>query len=234
MAKLVVQVWSDIACPWCYIGKRRLEGALRRFEHAADVAVHWRAFELDPSAPRTPLEPGGHAARLARKYGFSVAEADKRIASITKLAAEEGLDFRYDRMRGSSTFDAHRLIHMAGEHGKQDSMKERLLRAYFTEGVAMSDREALVRLAGECGLDVDAAQAVLSGDDFAAEVRADEAMARDASIHGVPFFLLGRYAVEGAQPSEVLLRALRTAWGELPPELVAGAGAVCGPDGCPI
>jgi len=234
MAKLVVQVWSDIACPWCYIGKRRLEGALARFEHAGDVSVRWRAFELDPSAPRTPHEPGGHAARLARKYGFSVAEAGKRIESITKLAADEGLGFRYDRMRSSSTFDAHRLVHLGEAHGKGDAVKERLLRAYFTEGVAMSDGGALVRLAGECGLDVDEAQAVLSGDAYADEVRADEELARDASIHGVPFFLFGRYAVEGAQPSELLLRALRTAWAELPAEPLAADGAACGPDGCPI
>jgi predicted DsbA family dithiol-disulfide isomerase len=233
MKKLLVQVWSDVACPWCYIGKRRLEGALLRFEHCDDVTVQWRAFELDPSAPRVPLESGAYAARLARKYGFSVSEAEKKLASMTELAASEGLDFRFDRIRSSNTFDAHRLIHLAAERGVQGAMKERLLSAYFTEGTAMSDREALVRLAGECGLDVDEAQSALAGDTHERDVRADEETAREAGIHGVPFFLVGRYAVSGAQPADLLLRALGKAWEELPAEAPA-EGAACGPDGCGI
>jgi predicted DsbA family dithiol-disulfide isomerase len=234
MKSLLVQVWSDIACPWCYIGKRRLEGALGRFEHRQAVTVRWRAFELDPSAPRVPLTSEGYAGRLARKYGFSVAEAEKKLASMTDLGQKEGIDFRYDRIRASNTFDAHRLLHMAAERGLQGVTKERLLRAYFTEGAAMSDREALVRLAGECGLDVDEAQAVVSGDAYAGDVRADEEAARDAGIHGVPFFVIGRYGVSGAQPAELLLGALDKAWRELPTGAAAGEGPACGPDGCAI
>jgi predicted DsbA family dithiol-disulfide isomerase len=233
MTSLLVQVWSDIACPWCYIGKRRLEAALRRFEHRDRVTVRWRSFELDPSAPRVPLESDAYASRLARKYGFPVAEAEKKLASMTELAKTEGLDFRFDRIRSSSTFDAHRLIHLAAERGLQGVTKERLLRAYFTEGTAMSDRDALVRLAGECGLDVEEAQGVLAGDAYADDVRADEETARDAGVHGVPFFVLGRYGVSGAQPSDLLLGGLEKAWRELPAD-ASTEGPACGPEGCTV
>jgi predicted DsbA family dithiol-disulfide isomerase len=233
--KLTVQVWSDIACPWCYIGKRRFEAALARFAHREDVVLHWRSFELDPSAPRSPQPAGGHAERIARKYGMSVATAKQRTASMTEMAQKEGLDFQFDRLRSGNTFDAHRLLHLADEHGLQGAMKERLLRAYFTEGQPMNDPDVLARLAGESGLDVDAARAMLAGDDFADAVRADERVAAEAGIHGVPFFLIGRYGVSGAQPAELLLEALGKAWSELLPEASTehiDEGATCGPEGC--
>jgi predicted DsbA family dithiol-disulfide isomerase len=146
-----VEIWSDIACPWCYIGKRRFEDALARFEHGDEVRVTWRSFELDPAAPHEHHEDG--ATRLAQKYGMTVAEARERRRALVEIAAGEGLDFRLDIQRAGSTFDAHRLIHLAAEHGAQDAMKERLMRAYFSEGELVSDRDALVRLAMEVGLD---------------------------------------------------------------------------------
>lgn len=234
MPELRIDVWSDIACPWCYVGKRRLEAALARFPHRDAVSLTWRAFELDPAAPRTQDPGTSYAARLARKYGSSVAQAEEMIRRMTETAAADGLDLRFDRVRPGNTFDAHRLLHLAHGRGRQDALKERLLRAYFTEGEPIGDPAALARLAGEVGLDPAEVQAVLTSDAHAAAVRADEETARRLGIHGVPFFVLaGRYAVSGAQPADALLGALQTAWDDArePDEDVAD-GAACGPDGC--
>ena len=148
-----VEIWSDIACPWCYIGKRRFEAALARFEHRDEVRVTWRSFELDPSAPRE--REGDRAERLAEKYGMTLEQAQAAERQLTEAAAGEGLDFRFDIARSGRTFDGHRIIHLAAEHGRQDAMKERLLRAYFTEGELIGDHETLVRLAAEVGLPED-------------------------------------------------------------------------------
>ena len=148
-----VEIWSDIACPWCYVGKRRFEAALAAFEHRDQVQVTWRSFELDPAAPAE--RPDSGAEHLAAKYGMSVEQATAMNRQMTGTAAGEGLDFRFDRQRGGNTFDAHRLVHFAAAHGRQDAMKERLMRAYFTEGELMSDRATLERLAAEVGLPAD-------------------------------------------------------------------------------
>jgi predicted DsbA family dithiol-disulfide isomerase len=235
VAKLRIEIWSDIACPWCYIGKRHLEQALDRFAHRADVEIAWRAFELDPSAPRIRDSSQTYAERIARKYGTQPQQAQLRIDQMVAIAAKDGLEFRFDRIRPGNTFDAHRLLHLAHERGIQDAVKERVLRAYMTEGQAIGDPEVLLALAREAGLDDQEARDVLDGDRYAAEVRADEALARKLGISGVPFFVLdGRLGVSGAQPAEVLLSALDKAWSELAqPELDAFAeGATCRPDGC--
>jgi predicted DsbA family dithiol-disulfide isomerase len=234
MKKLRVDIWSDIACPWCYVGKRRLETALAEFAHRDDVEIVWRAFELDPSAPRVAAAGVSNAERLARKYGMTVAQAEERTRSLTELAAKDGLDFRFDRLRPGNTFDAHRLVHMAGERGVQDAMKERLLRAYLTEGEAIGDVDVLVRLAGEVGIDAEDARAMLASDQYAKDVRADEEEARALGITGVPFFVVVRYGVSGAQPAETLLRVLERAWDELPVTAAnaSAEGATCGADGC--
>lgn len=234
MKKLRIDVWSDIACPWCYVGKRRLEAALADFPHRDAVEIVWRAFELDPSAPRERSTDASYAERLAQKYGSSVKDADGMIKRMTDVAAEDGLDFRFDRIRAGNTFDAHRVLHLAHERGKQDAVKERFLRAYMTEGEPIGDPETLVRLAGEAGLEPEEVRATLASDAFTKEVREDEDEAREVGINGVPFFVLGgKYAVSGAQPASLLLRALNQAWKELEakPEVFA-EGAVCGPDGC--
>ncbi len=232
MKKLPVEVWSDIACPWCYVGKRRLEAALARFPHQDAVEVTWRAFELDPSAPKV-REPRPYAERLAAKYGTPVARAETMIRQMTATAAADGLDFRFDRIRPGNTFDAHRVLHLAGERGKLDAVKERLLRAYLGEGEAIGEHDTLVRLAAEAGLDPDEVRAVLTGDAFTDEVRAEEAEAVDLGITGVPFFVIARrYGISGAQPAEVLLGALTEAWNELPESDEIADGMVCGPDGC--
>ncbi|HKO28964.1 MAG TPA: DsbA family oxidoreductase [Solirubrobacteraceae bacterium] len=214
-----VEIWSDIACPWCYIGKRRFEAALARFEHSADVNVTWRSFELDPSAP--PEREGERAARLAEKYGMSVEQAREMERQMTETAAGEGLEFRFDIARSGTTFDGHRLIHLAAEHGLQDAMKERLLRAYFSEGELMSDSEALVRLAGEVGLDMDEVREMLAGDRFADEVRGDERMASAFGISAVPTFVVDRkLGVSGAHPPDALLQLLHEGWTRREPATV--------------
>ncbi len=185
-----VEIWSDIACPWCYIGKRRFEAALVRFEHADEVTVTWRSFELDPQAP---LErPGDRAVHLAAKYGSSVEQAQAMQQQMTDVAAAEGLDFRFEIAREGSTFDAHRLLHFAAAHGRQDALEEGLMRAYLTEGELISDAATLERLAADVGLDAAAARDVLAGDALAADVRADEDAATALGISAVPFFVVDR------------------------------------------
>jgi predicted DsbA family dithiol-disulfide isomerase len=233
VSKLTIDIWSDIACPWCYIGKRHLEQALDKFAHKDEVEVVWHSFELDPSAPRQRDSSQSYAERLAKKYGTQTAQAQQRLDHMVETAARDGLDFRFDHIKSGNTFDAHRLIHLGHDHDLQDAVKERLLRAYMTEGAAIGDRDVLLRLATEAGLDETEAREVLDGDRYAAEVRDDEALARELGISGVPFFVFGgRFGVSGAQPADVLLGALDKAWSELPAIETFAEGAACGPDGC--
>lgn len=207
---LTVEVWSDVVCPWCYIGKRRFEAALETFEQRDDVTVIWRSFELDPQAPDAP--EGTATERLAAKYGMSLERARTLHAEMTDRAAREGLEFHFELARGGNTFDAHRLIHLAATYGHQAAAEERLMRAYFTEGEPISDPETLIRLVGEVGVDADEARDVLASDRFASDVREDELLAARLGIQGVPFFVLDRrYGVSGAQPPEVLVQALEQA-----------------------
>jgi predicted DsbA family dithiol-disulfide isomerase len=206
-----IEIWSDIACPWCYVGKRRFEDALAQFEHADETTVTWRSFELDPSAP---LERSGEgAAHLAEKYGMTVEQARTSQAGLAATAAGEGIEMRFDIQRMGRTFDGHRLVHLGAEHGIQDAVKERLMRAYFTEGALMSDHETLIALAGEAGLDPEEARGMLASDRFAEAVRADEHDAQRLGISAVPTFVADRaIGVSGAQPAEQLLAFLREAW----------------------
>ncbi|MGO9832792.1 MAG: DsbA family oxidoreductase [Polyangiaceae bacterium] len=232
MKKLRVEVWSDIACPWCYVGKRRLDSAIARFPQAGAVDVVWRAFELDPAAPRVRDRSVSYAERLAKKYGTDVAKANVMLQRMTDVAAGDGLDFHFERVQSGNTFDAHRVLHLAGDRGLQHVTKERFLRAYMTEGEPIGEPEVLVRLGGEAGLDTGEIRRVLAGDAYAEAVRDDEETARQLGISGVPFFAIaGRYGVSGAQSAEALLEVLAQAWAEQSgPEIVEGA--VCGPAGC--
>jgi predicted DsbA family dithiol-disulfide isomerase len=227
-----VEIWSDIACPWCYVGKRRFEAALAAFEHRDDVTVTWRSFELDPSAP---ADRGVDAAtHLADKYGTSREQAVAMNEKMTSTAAGEGLDFHFERVRGGNMFDAHRVVHLAKAHGLQDAMKERLMRAYLTEGELMSDHAVLQRLAAEVGLPEDEVRDLLATDRFADAVRDDERTASALGIHAVPFFVVDRrIGASGAQPPEVLGELLRRAWADSQPAIpVVAAGDTCGVDGC--
>ncbi|HEX7459802.1 MAG TPA: DsbA family oxidoreductase [Acidimicrobiales bacterium] len=208
---MLIEIWSDVVCPWCYIGKRNLEAALAEFDHADRVVVEWRSYELDPTTPaRVELSMDEV---LERKYGMSSEQASTANRRMTELAAKVGLEYHLDRVQIGNTFDAHRLIHLAATVGKGGAMKERLLRAYFTEGRAISDPATLADLAADVGLDADRVAEVLSGDDFVDEVRGDEARAMELGSTGVPFFVFDeRLGIPGAQPPDVLLRLLNRAW----------------------
>lgn len=206
-----LEVWSDIACPWCYLGKRRLEAALADFEHRDGITVTFRSFELDPNAPAEG--PRDRDAHLAAKYGMPIEQARATHERMTALGAEDGVEFRFDRARLANSFDAHRMLHLAAAHGRQLEMKEGLLRAHFTDGELISDHETLVRLAAGAGLPAEEARKALAGDRFRAEVREDEALAARIGIRGVPFFVADRsIAVSGAQPPGVLGELLRRGW----------------------
>ncbi len=206
-----LEIWSDIACPWCYIGKRRLERALAEFEHREDVTVTWRSFELDPEAP--PEIPGPSTEVLAAKYGLPAKRAEAMNDHVSELAAAEGLHYRLSEQRLGSTFDAHRLVHLAAEHGLQDQMKERLLRARLIEGKLVSDPEVLSACGTELGLERDQVWELVAGDRFTDDVRSDERAARELGIGGVPTFVVDRaLGISGAQPPELLLRLLRQGW----------------------
>ncbi len=227
MTALRVDVWSDIACPWCYVGKRRLEAALAKFPH--EVELTWHSFELDPTAPRQ--RDGNHVEYLATKYRLPPAQAQVMIDRMNRVGADEGIEFRFDRIRAGNTFDAHRLLHLAREKGVQAAAKNRFMRAYFSEGVAIGNADALVPLALDVGLAEADVRDVLATDRYAADVRRDELLANELGITGVPFFVMaGRLGVSGAQSPDVLLGALERAREEVAAE--APAGETCGPEGC--
>lgn len=242
-----VEIWSDVACPWCYLGKRRFERAMESFEHKSDVELRWRSFELDPDAPA--VKDGDPVQRLADKYRMSRAEAVAANDRLTGFATAEGLEYHLDKLRSGNTFDAHRLLHLAAEKGIQGDVKERFLRGYFTETEPIGEHTTLACIAVDAGLDPDDVNDVLASDRYAEAVRADEAQAMAYGITGVPFFVLdGKYGVAGAQSSEVLLQALRQAWAAANPltmlstgtedtgadDVVADEGGGCEGDSCAV
>jgi predicted DsbA family dithiol-disulfide isomerase len=208
-----VEIWSDVVCPWCYLGKRRFEEALAAFGHRADVQVVFRSFELDPAAPAGATK--STVELLADKYGMTPAQASQAQREMVERAAGDGLTFRMGSLRSGNTRDAHRLIQLAKDRGRQDAMVERLHRAYFTDEDSVFDHEALIRLAAEAGLDRDEAAAVLAGDAYNEHVDTDEAMARALGATGVPLFVIDRkYGISGAQPAETISHVLERAWAE--------------------
>jgi len=207
-----VEIWSDIACPWCYVGKRRFDVALSRFERRDGVEVRWRSFELDAAAP--PYFEAPYLDRLMAKYRITMAEADAMIDTMIEAGAGAGVVLRFDKAKPGNTFDAHRLLHLAADRGVQAELKERLFRATFTKGAAIADHDVLVAAATDAGLLADEARAVLADDAYAADVRADERRAADLGITSVPFFVMAGLGVSGAQPPEILLQVLEDAWAE--------------------
>ena len=229
-----IEIWSDVVCPWCYVGKRHLEQALDRFAHRDAVEIVWRAYELDPHAP--PERSGSYPERIARKYGISEVQARASMARIVNAGADAGIDFRFDDLRAGNTFDAHRLLHLAASRGVRNELKERLLFATFTEGHPIGDRDTLVKLAGDVGVGEADARRVLDSDEFGREVREEEAEAMEMGATGVPFFLFDRrFGVSGAQPPETLLHVLERAWSEANPvEIFGDSDAACEGDACEL
>jgi predicted DsbA family dithiol-disulfide isomerase len=204
-----------VVCPWCYIGRRRLERALASFEHAGDVDVVWRSWQLDPAFPRGKRQPALEF--LMAKAGATREGAREMNAHVSRLAEQEGLAYRLDDAVMVNTLDAHRLSHLAAAHGLGDQAHERLLRAQLVDNDVLDDPDTLVRVGTDIGLDEGGIRAVLAGDAYRAQVEADIREARRLGVSGVPFFVLNRaYGVSGAQPVEALLGALRQVWQEQP------------------
>ncbi|MGH9018142.1 MAG: DsbA family oxidoreductase [Acidimicrobiales bacterium] len=241
---MLVEIYSDVICPWCAVGKRRFETALGRFAHAEEVRVEWRAYELDPGAPAR--REGDYAERLARKYGMSREQAVAANRALTATAAAEGLEFHFENVQPGNTFDAHRLLHYALEIGPdvQDALKERLFQAYFTEGAAIGEPETLIRLAAEAGLDAEQCRDIVAGDRYTEQVRGDERQAMELGVTGVPFFVIdSKFAIPGAQDADTIVRVLDRAWEKSHPlEVVvpadpsgaSGAGGSCEGDSCAL
>lgn len=233
-----VDIWSDVVCPWCYIGKRRFEAALAGFSRRDEIELVWRSFELDPSAPPSQEHAGNYVEHLATKYGITTDQARAMIDRVTAAASAEGLDYRFDIARRGNTFDAHRLLHLGWDKGLQDQLKERLDHATFSAGLPVSDHKALAEVAVAAGLDEIDVKEVLTSDMYAGAVRADEAEARAYGISAVPFFVIDRkYGIAGAQPADVITSTLERAWGERMPVRVAGDGIdadICSDDSCAV
>ncbi|WP_151086905.1 DsbA family oxidoreductase [Hymenobacter baengnokdamensis] len=229
-----VEIWSDVVCPFCYIGKRKFEKALGEFAHRAEVQVEWKSFELTPDFVPVPGE-SIHAS-LAKKKGVPEAEGRRMNDYMTQAAKEVGLSYQFDKAIPANTFLAHQLIHFGAQHGRQDATKERLFAAYYLEGRDLNSVDTLTNLAAEIGLDAEAARQALLAGTYAEAVRRDEYEAQQIQVRGVPFFVFDdKYAVSGAQPSEVFAQVLNTVWQEAHPKAqpaVLADGPACGPDGC--
>lgn len=240
-----IEIWSDIACPWCYIGKVRFEKALAQYEHKDSVDVVWRSFQLQPDAPKenapTTVE------HLMEKYGRSHAQVLEMMRNVTDVAASEGIEYHLDRAVASNTQDALRLSKLGEAKGLGDAVMQRLMVAYQSEGANVADAETLVRLGVEAGLEEADVRAMLAGDDYLEEFHSDLERGRNFGVNGVPFFVIDeQHGISGAQPTEFFLSALQQL-GPQEPKLkmvgvAGGAGegadaaddAACGPDGCEV
>lgn len=205
-----VEIWSDIFCPFCYIGKRKFELALNEFNKKEEVEVRYRSFELNPNAPKS-YDKNIHEL-IASKYGISYEEAKLNNDNIVKQAKDLGLEYNFDNLVVTNSFDAHRMIHFADKYGKMEEMTEALFKAYFTDSKNVSDINTLANLVSSIGLDKDEAISVLNSNDYKDSVRNDEEMARNYGISSVPFFIFNdKFSVSGAQPTEIFLMALNKA-----------------------
>ncbi|MFC7487161.1 DsbA family oxidoreductase [Knoellia sp. CPCC 206453] len=223
-----IDVWSDLVCPFCHIGRRRLELALEQFEHADEVEVTWHSYQLDRSAPAV-LE-GSNVDRIAAKYGKSREEMVAQHEAMAAQAAEVGLDFQWEKVVSGNSFDAHRVIHLARARGLETPVTERIMRGWYSEGAAIGDTDTLVGLAVEGGLGEKDVREMLGSDAHGYDVRADEATANQIGVTAVPTFVLDqKFAVTGAQPVDGLLRALELTWEDRAnrPEAAAGGCGGC-------
>lgn len=225
-----VEIWSDVVCPFCYIGKRHFEQALKQFPQAEQVEITWRSYQLDPEAKTDPTKSVYES--LAQKKGWTVDYAKQVSSQVVQMAKNAGLDYHFEKAVTANTFKAHRLSHLAKQHNLADAMEERLFKAYFINGENIDDEATLLRIAEEIGLDKEAVNKVLSSDQFSREVISDIEMAGQIGVRGVPFFVIDRkYAVSGAQPAEVFAGALQKAWDEMPPEQKITSANSCSTDG---
>ncbi len=229
-----IELWSDFACPFCYLGKKRFEKALTNFAHANEVEIVYKAYQLNPHAPL--VMQGRAAESFAHDHNMSVAEVEERFKMFTNAALEEGLVYRYDIMQMTKTFDAHRLAKWARKFNLEAQLTDRLMKAYFTDGLNIADHETLSFIAKGIGLDSEVALAVLKSRQYANQVLEEIAEARSIGVQGVPFFVLNRkYGVSGAQSSEYFLQVLNQLWSEQlhePPIEKATTTEYCDEEGC--
>jgi predicted DsbA family dithiol-disulfide isomerase len=229
-----VEIWSDVMCPFCYIGKRKFEKALEQFPHKDDIKIIWKSFQLDPSTVTDPSLNTIENLRL--KKGWSKEQAAETIAHVADIAKQVGLNFNFDKAVVANSFDAHRLSHLAKKYNLQNELEEKLFFAYFSEGKNTADYETLLKIALEIGMDEAEVSEVLKGNTFANEVHQDIEQAQQIGVRGVPFFVLNqKYGISGAQESDTFLQALHKAYDETKlVDISNNDAAICGPDGCEI
>lgn len=228
-----INIWSDIRCPFCYIGKRKFEAAMKQFPNSENVKVTWKSFQLDPSIV---TQPNTNAIEhLAQAKQMPLEQTKSMVEHVVNMANEEGLQFDFEKAVVANSFNAHRLLHFAKSKGLGDQLKEALLKAHFVKGKNIDDNATLIAIAKENGLDKNATEAMLNSDDFSYNVKQDEMEAQNIGVRGVPFFVFdNKYAVSGAQPTEVFLETLNKAWSEFEtekPELIVSKGDSCDVDG---
>ncbi len=231
-----VEIWSDVMCPFCYIGKRKFENALAKFPHKENINIIWKSFQLDPT---TVTDPSLNTIdNLAEKKGWSKQQAQETTAQVTDIAKQVGLDFHFEKAVVANSFDAHRLSHLAKKYGKQNDLEEKLFLAYFTEGKNTADHPTLLQIGKDLGIPEQEITAVLNSNTYANDVEQDITEAQQIGVRGVPFFVLDRkYAVSGAQESDTFLGALSKAYEEhadgiLEPIATNNSSCGCGPEGC--
>ncbi|QNF93992.1 DsbA family oxidoreductase [Janibacter sp. YB324] len=231
-ASMQIDIWSDIACPWCYIGKRRLETALADHPHRDEITVAWHSYQLDPSLPEH--YEGTEADYLASRKGMPVEQVREMFGHVAEQAAGEGLAYDFDRLVVANSARAHELLHLAKERGLGDEVKEALLSGHFEHGLDIGDVDALARVGADAGLDEGEVRAALADGRYKAAVASDIDMARQIGVTGVPFVVVDmKYAVSGAQPPELFREVVDKALAERTPAVqVVQSGDVCGPDGC--
>lgn len=228
-----VEIWSDVMCPFCYIGKRRFENALNQLPFNNEIEIEWKAFQLDPSIKK---EPGKKIHEyLAERKGFSVEKAKELNGQVTSMAAAEGLQYNFDKAVVANSFDAHRFANLAKKNGKGLEAEESLFKAYFTEGKDISDHDTLIQLGIDIGLDGAVVKQALESDAYTKDVQKDITEAEALAIRGVPFFVIDRkYAVSGAQATETFVQALNqsyTEWKKENTQFTTIQGEVCSTDG---
>lgn len=211
--QLKIQIWSDIMCPFCYIGKRKMEEALSQFDNKNSVAIEWKSFQLDPRFVSTPNET--LADHLAEKYGRDSDWAESMLENTAQTAKSNGLDFHFEKAILANSLNAHRLLHLAKKNNLSNDLKEQLLKAYFTEGKDVNNWNTLQEIGQKAGLQIDEIKQLIDTDLFTKEVRHDQQQAQDLGVTGVPFFVFdNKYAISGAQPTDVFLKTLEKTWDE--------------------
>ena len=235
MECMKIEIWSDVACPWCFIGKRRFEAALAAFPHRESVDVVWRSYQLDPTLPEH--YDGTELQYLSSRKGMPAGQVSQMFDHVAAQAKGEGLDYHFDKVVVANSFTAHRLLHLAAAHGQQDAAKERLLSDHFEHGKDIGSRGYLSALAGDLGLPADEVEQLFTTDKYSNEVRLDFQEARALGISGVPFFVIDRkFGLSGAQPTETFTAALNQAWQDANPLVLVNSSEAeaCGPDGCTV